>query len=159
MQQHRDNCLPASRYITPVMRIALIWRAHMPNDPSSAALPKIIMHTSEHDMDRFCIPVCTETTQRLYYSTNFSNVQQKASVILTQLRMIVGRKAGVAPQLLAAIVRIYTVRHVVDATLRPREPKVSQVPQVLLVQVNAQRPNAAVHRHQKQVLVAALLRC
>lgn len=73
--------------------------------------------------------------------------------------MIVGRKAGVAPQLLAAVVRIYTVRHVVDATLRPREPKVSQVPQVLLVQVNAQRPNAAVHRHQKQVLVAALLRC
>lgn len=37
--------------------MALICLEQVPNEPKSAALPKMIMHTSEHDIDRFCIPM------------------------------------------------------------------------------------------------------
>lgn len=48
--------LPANKYMTPVMSIALICRWHTPNAPTKAALPNIIKHTSEHEIDKFCIP-------------------------------------------------------------------------------------------------------
>lgn len=53
----------ANKYITPVTKIALICRWKTPKAPSSAALPKIIKHTSEQDIDRFCIPA-TETERK-----------------------------------------------------------------------------------------------
>lgn len=37
--------------------MALTCRWHTPNAPIKAADPKIIKHTSAHEMDKFCIPV------------------------------------------------------------------------------------------------------
>lgn len=52
--------LPASRYITPVTKIALIWRWHTPNAPINAADPNIMRQTKAHEIDRFCIPCYNE---------------------------------------------------------------------------------------------------
>lgn len=76
---------------------------------------------------------------------------------LTQLWMIVGRKTSISPQLLATIVRIDTVRHVIDAALRSRKAKVAQMPQIVVIQIDAKCPDSAVHRHQEQVFVDAVL--
>lgn len=76
---------------------------------------------------------------------------------LTQLRMIVGRKTSISPQLLATIVRIDTVRHVIDAALRSRKAIVAQMPQIVVIQIDAKCPDSAVHRHQEQVFVDAVL--
>lgn len=54
--QRFESILPASKYMTPVTRIALICRWHIPNDPNRAAEPKMIKHTNEHDIDKLCIP-------------------------------------------------------------------------------------------------------
>lgn len=48
--------IPANKYITPVISIALICLWHTPNAPTKAALPNIIKQTSEQDIDKFCIP-------------------------------------------------------------------------------------------------------
>lgn len=51
---HSD--LPASKYITPVTKTALICRWQIPKAPISAADPNIIKQTSAQDIDKFCIP-------------------------------------------------------------------------------------------------------
>lgn len=50
--------LPANRYMTPVTNTALICRWHTPKAPTKAALPSMIRHTNEHEIDKFCIPGC-----------------------------------------------------------------------------------------------------
>jgi len=56
--------LPARRYITPVTSTADIWCLHSPKKPINAAHPRIIRHTREHEMLRFCIP---ETERKALY--------------------------------------------------------------------------------------------
>lgn len=48
--------IPANKYMIPVTNTALICRWQTPKAPKSAALPKIIKHTNEQDIDKFCIP-------------------------------------------------------------------------------------------------------
>lgn len=50
--------LPANRYMKPVTNTALICRWHTPKAPIKAALPSMIRHTNEHEIDKFCIPGC-----------------------------------------------------------------------------------------------------
>lgn len=47
---------PASKYITPVTKTALIWCWKTPKAPTRAALPSMIKQTKAQDIDRFCIP-------------------------------------------------------------------------------------------------------
>lgn len=56
LKSKREFVLPANKYMMPVTNIALICRWNTPKAPKSAALPKIIKHTNEQDIDKFCIP-------------------------------------------------------------------------------------------------------
>jgi len=50
------DALPASKYMTPVTRTALIWCFSTPKTPTSADDPRMIRHTKAQEIDKFCIP-------------------------------------------------------------------------------------------------------
>lgn len=62
--------LPANKYITAVINMALIWWRKIENSPINEAVTAIIMHTIAHEIDTFCIPLIINVLQiqkKLYY--------------------------------------------------------------------------------------------
>lgn len=46
--------------MTPVTSTALIWCLMTPSEPTKAEDPRMMRHTREQDMERFCIPVTSQ---------------------------------------------------------------------------------------------------
>lgn len=139
--------LPASKYITPVTKIALICRWKIPKAPSSAALPNMIKQTSEQDIERFCIPVGKRIMNyhENLWNSNFELTEWRSSRYWI---FNVGR--------IVFHVVVSTVFHifgqVIDTFRSVWKSKAAQLTHLVLTQIDAQCPNATVHRHQKNIL-------
>lgn len=67
--------------------------------------------------------------------------------------MIVRRESSIAPQFFALIVRINTIRQVIDTVNGRRKPELAQIAHVRRSDVDAERPYATVHRHQEEIVL------